>query len=181
MRIVNSVLVDDPSNEDALLQVADIQYRKWEINKADKAIDFLNSRKDNKDPLWLYIKWILEMEKNNWKTAKEFLEKALIITNWENHEILRCYGLCEYRYWNREKWIDYLKDSFTINDKDAEVIYDLIEIYILEHEYNKAQKLIKHYQKNHSEIIVIDKTLDSYDEKIGLFEEFIKAQNLQNK
>ena len=92
MRIVNSVLVDDPSNEDALLQVADIQYRKWEINKADKAIDFLNSRKDNKDPLWLYIKWILEMEKNNWKTAKEFLEKALIITNWENHEILRCYG-----------------------------------------------------------------------------------------
>ena len=45
MRIINWVLIDDPHNEDALLQVADIQYRKWEIGKASKAIDFLNSEK----------------------------------------------------------------------------------------------------------------------------------------
>jgi hypothetical protein len=31
--------------------VADIQYRKGEIGKATKAIDFLNSQKNNEDPL----------------------------------------------------------------------------------------------------------------------------------
>jgi DNA-binding SARP family transcriptional activator len=53
---VNSILFRDPSNEDALLQITDIQYRKGEISKASKAIDFLNTKKNNNDPLGLYIK-----------------------------------------------------------------------------------------------------------------------------
>ncbi len=176
MRIINWILIKNPNNEDALLQVADIQYRKWEINKASKAIDFLNSQKKNEDPLWLYIKWILEMEKNNRKNAKQFLQKALILTNAENHEILRCYWLCEYWYWNREKWIWFLKDSFSLNNKDAEVIFNLIEIYILEHKYEKAKNMIKYYHKNHQNLITIDKEITHYDNKINLFEEFIKTQ-----
>lgn len=176
MRIVNSILSDNPSNEDALLQVADIQYRKWEIGKATKAIDFLNSKKNNEDPLGLYIKWILEMEKNNWKNAKQYLQKALEVTNAENHEILRCYGLCEYWYWNREKWINYLRDSFSLNGKDAEVIFNLIEIYILEHKYEKAATMIKYYYKNHDNLITIDKDIKHYDSRVHLFEEFVKTQ-----
>lgn len=178
MRIVNWILSKNPSNEDALLQVADIQYRKWEIWKATKAIDFLNSKKNNEDPLWLYIKWILEMEKNNRKNAKQFLQKALVITNAENHEILRCYWLCEYRYGNREKWINFLRDSFTINNKDAEVIFNLIEIYILEHKYEKAKNMIKYYYKNHKSLITIDKNIEHYDSRISLFEEFVKTQTM---
>ena len=176
MRIINWVLIDDPHNEDALLQVADIQYRKWEIGKASKAIDFLNSEKNNEDPLGLYVKWILEMEKNNRKTAKEYLQKALILTNWENHEILRCYGLCEYRYGNREKGLNFLKDSFSLNNKDAEVIFNLIEIYILERNYTKAKNMISYYHKNHDQLILIDKTIENYDSKINLFEEFVRIQ-----
>ncbi|MDR2190297.1 MAG: tetratricopeptide repeat protein [Candidatus Peribacteria bacterium] len=45
IRVVNTILTKDPSNEDALLQIADIQYRKGDINKADKATDFLNANK----------------------------------------------------------------------------------------------------------------------------------------
>ncbi len=176
MRIINGVLIDDPNNEDALLQVADIQYRKWEIWKAGKAIDFLNSQKNNEDPLWLYVKWILEMEKNNRKIAKDYLQKALLITNWENHEILRCYGLCEYWYGNREKWLNFLKDSFSINNKDAEVIFNLIEIYILERNYNKAKNMISYYHKHHDNLLLIDKTIENYDSKINLFEEFVRIQ-----
>jgi len=176
MRIVNWILSKNPNNEDALLQVADIQYRKWEIWKATKAIDFLNSQKNNEDPLWLYIKWILEMEKNNRKDAKQYLQKALVITNAENHEILRCYGLCEYWYGNREKWINFLRDSFSINNKDAEVIFNLIEIYILEHKYEKAKNMIKYYHKNHQKLITIDKNIEHYDSRINLFEEFVKTQ-----
>jgi DNA-binding SARP family transcriptional activator len=51
MRKINAILVKDPSNEDALLQVTDIQYRQGEIGKATKAIDFLNVKKNHEDPL----------------------------------------------------------------------------------------------------------------------------------
>ena len=51
IQLVNKILSRDPSNEDAILQIADIQYRRGEIGKADKAVDFLNAQKRNNDPL----------------------------------------------------------------------------------------------------------------------------------
>ncbi len=65
MKIVNRLLQKNPLNQTALLQVADIQYRQGDIGKASKAIDFLNSQAENKDPMGLYIKGVFEMEKNN--------------------------------------------------------------------------------------------------------------------
>lgn len=177
MRVINTILAKNPKNEDALLQVADIQYRKGEIGNASKAIDFLNAQKDNKDPLVLYIKGVLEMEKNHWSEAKKYLQKALEITETENHEILRCYGLCQYWYGNREKGLMLLEESFTINSKDAEVIYNLIELYMLEHKYGKANKMIKYYYKHHKNLQTVDKEIGFYDHKIKLFEKFITVQN----
>lgn len=177
---INSILFKDPSNEDALLQVADIQYRRWEISKAGKAIDFLNAKNKNGDPLWLYIKGILEMEKNHRLEAKKYLQKALELTHAENHEIMRCYGLCEYRYGNREKWLWLLKDSFSLNNKDAEVIYNLIELYILEHKYAKAKAMIDYYHRNHEKLQTIDKEISYYDKKISLLERFVKTQTIFN-
>ncbi|MCF7834607.1 hypothetical protein K9M48_00930 [Candidatus Gracilibacteria bacterium] len=173
---INSILFRDPNNEEALLQVADIQYRKGEISKAGKAIDFLNAKKNNEDPLGLYIKGILEMEKNHRLEAKKYLQKALELTKAENHEIMRCYGLCEYRYGNREKGLGLLKDSFTLNNKDAEVIYNLIELYILERKYSKAKSMIEYYYRNHGKLQTIDKEITYYDKKITLLERFIKTQ-----
>jgi tetratricopeptide (TPR) repeat protein len=177
IRKVNIILAKDPSNEDALLQIADIQYRKGEIQKADKAVDFFNATKKN-DPLGLYIKGILEMEKNNWKQAREYLKSALDITNGDNHEIIRCYGLCEYRYGNREKGMNYLKDAFVMNNKDAEVVYNIIQLEMLEHNYTKAKEMIKYFYEVHDELKVVDKTIDWYDKKIALFEKFLKTQHL---
>lgn len=178
MRKINSILFKDPNNEDALLQVTDIQYRKGDIWKAWKAIDFLNAKNNNNDPMWLYIKWVLEMEKNHRLDAKKYFQKALILTKAENHEIIRCYGLCEYRYGNREKWVNFLKDAFSLNNKDTEIVYNLIEIYILEHKYKKAKDMIRYFYKNREKLQTIDKTIDFYEYKIGLFEKFIKTQNL---
>ena len=166
IRIVNSILMRDPKNEDAILQIADIQYRKWEIGKADKAVDFLNAQKNNNDPLGLYIKGLLEMEKNNWKDARKYLLKAMEMTNASNHEILRCYGLCEYWYGNREKGLSFLKDAFVIDSKDAEVVYNLIQLYILEQEYKKAQEMISYFNKNKNSLKFVDKELDFYQTKI---------------
>lgn len=178
LHMVNKILMKDPNNEEALLQVTDIQYRQGEITKAGKAIDFLNLKKNNTDPLGLYIKWVLEMEKNNWKKAKEFLKKALELTHGKNHEILRCYGLCEYWYGNREKGLNTIEDAFHINTRDAEIIYNLIELYLLEQNYSKARKMIKHYHMHHGELQTVDKDIAYYDMKVLLFEKFIDTQKL---
>jgi len=176
IRIVNVFLTQNPTNEEALLQVADIQYRNWEISKATKAIDFLNVQKNHEDPLGLYIKGVLEMEKNSWLNAKKYLQQALELTWWDNHEIIRCYGLCEYWYGNREKWLSLLKESFTMQDKDAEVIFNLVEIYMLEQKFGKAAKMIKYFYDHYEKLETMDKTIEYYDHRLSLFETYINMQ-----
>ncbi|HMT27041.1 MAG TPA: hypothetical protein PKD96_01945, partial [Candidatus Absconditabacterales bacterium] len=41
LKLVNSILIKDPNNQEALIQVADIEYRKGEISNAQKPIDYL--------------------------------------------------------------------------------------------------------------------------------------------
>ena len=178
MKIVNNLLSENPENEDALLQVADIHYRNWEISKAWKAIDFLNFRKDHQDPMWLYIKGILEMEKNNRDKARKLFEQTNSFTNAENHEVLRCYGLCEYWYGNREKWLNLLKDAFLINNLDAELICNLIQLNILEKDYKQADRYIKHYLKCNDKLLIMDKTIEYYNSKVDMFKEFLKIKDI---
>lgn len=55
LKRVNHMLMRDPTDEDALLQVVDIEYRRGELDKAQKPIDFLmHTKKD--DPMHIYIK-----------------------------------------------------------------------------------------------------------------------------
>lgn len=171
--MVNQILARDPKNEDALLMVADVLYRQWNIDGADKAVDFLNYTKKD-DPLWLYIKWLLEMEKNNRKEACSYLKKAMKLTNNENYEIVRCYGLSEYRYWNREKWRDLLKQAFKHNSLDAEVIYNIIQLSILDGDYEESQEMTHYYYDNRANLKTVDKPIEWYDKKIALFDKFMK-------
>jgi len=172
---VNEILSRDPKNEQALLMITDILYRQWNMDWADKAVSFLNSTKKD-DPLGLYVKGLLEMERNNWKEARSYLKKAMDLTNWENYEIIRCYGLSEYRYGNREKWREMLKKAFEQNSLDAEVIYNIIQLAILEDDYEESQEMISFYRENHSQLKVVDKTLEWYDKKVALFEKFIDGK-----
>ena len=45
IQLVNKILSRDPSNEDAILQIADIQYRRGEIGKLIKPLIFSMLRK----------------------------------------------------------------------------------------------------------------------------------------
>jgi tetratricopeptide (TPR) repeat protein len=170
---INAFLVKEPTNEELLLQIADLQYKKWEIDRATKAIDFLNTQTNNEDPMGLYVKWVLEMEKNNRKDARWYLQKAMHTIGKDNHEIMRCYGLCEYWYGNREKWIHYLENAYTINRYDAEIIYNLIELYLLEHRYKKAKDLIQFFHENKDELEMYDKKESFYRNKIKLFTAYL--------
>ena len=177
--LVNKILTRDPTNEQALLMVTDIQYRKWNMDWADKAVTFLNSRKKD-DPLGLYVKWLLEMEKNNWKEARSYLKKAMQITNWENHEIVRCYWLSEYRYGNREKWREFLRKAFKQDCLDAEVLYNIIQLAILDEDYDESDEMIRFFYDHHWELKVVDKPIEWYDKKIVLFEKFMGGKKYFN-
>lgn len=173
LKLINHELMKNPTNEQALMQVVDIEYRRGELDKAWKPVDFLLKMKGD-DPMALYIKGVLEMEKNNFLDAKKYFQEAIKLTKFENHEILRCYGLCEYRYGNREKGMQFLEEAWDLNNKDAEVIYNLIEIYLLEFDYRRARRMIQYYQKNHDKLQTFDKEIGFYDQKVDLFDKFIQ-------
>jgi len=54
--MVNSLLVSEPENPEALMQIADIQYQSGEVEKAEKAVDFLLQTSGSMDPMVLYTK-----------------------------------------------------------------------------------------------------------------------------
>ena len=177
LKKANHVLMRDPTHEDALLQVVDIEYRRGELDKAQKPIDFLMQLKKD-DPMHIYIKGVLEMEKNNWYDAKKHFQEAIKMTNFENHEILRCYGLCEYWYGNREKGITFLQQSFDLHSTDAEVIYNLIELYLLEFDYRRAKRMIKYFNDKHDTLETFDKEIGFYDQKVALFQKFVEQNTV---
>lgn len=166
---VNGFLVSDPHNDELLLHIADIQYKKGEIDKAAKAIDFLNITTDHTDPMGLYVKGVLEMEKNNWKDARSYLLKAMDLTEKNNHEISRCYGLCEYWYGNREKWLHILERAHDLRPMDAEILYNLIELYLLERRFKKAKECIAFFHEHHKDLDMYEKKIAFYKNKIKLF------------
>lgn len=172
LKLVNRYLVDDPSNQTLLMEIADIHYRTGELDKSAKPVDFLLSQNPH-DPMNLYIKGIIEMDKKNRMWARDFLKKAVKLTNLENAEVIRVYGLSEFWYGNREKWIDMLRMAFEMNKYDAEIIYNLAQLYLMQHKYSSAESMIKYYHKSHGKLQTHDRELWYYDEKIELFDQFL--------
>ncbi len=173
LKRVNSILCNDPNNKDALFEIADILYLKWDISSAEKPIDFMLNKKWD-DPMGFYVKGVLEMEKTNWNIAKKFFKKAVSMSSEDNPEILRCYWLCEYWLGNREKGMDFLNSAFNASEQlDAEIIYNLVEINLLEHNYESVSYYIDFYNKNRDKLNCFEKDISFYDEKISLFKNYL--------
>lgn len=177
LKLVNSILVSDPENTDALMEVSDIHYRSGQIKKANKPIDFLLANGKEEDPIVLYCKGILEMEKTERIQARKYLRKAVEVTKFENPETIRALWMSEYWFGNREKWLDLVEDAYSMSKFDAEIIYNLTQIYTLQHNYKSANKTINFYYKNKEKLIYIDKQSAFYDRKIKIFEDFINTKS----
>jgi hypothetical protein len=121
------------------------------------------------------------MEKNHRKEARTFLLKAMEILDKDNHEIMRCYGLSEYRYGNREKGLQQLEHAHDLHIFDAEIIYNLIELYLLERKYRKANELITFFYENKEDLEVYDKKLSFYESKMRLFSAYLSSYAQKRK
>lgn len=173
LKLVNRELAKDPSNKEALFQIADIEYRKGEISRAEKPIDFL-LKDASDDAMSYYIKGVLEMEKTHRGDAKKYFQKTLELMDQDNPEVLRCYGLCEYWSGNREEGMILIKKAFDANKNDAEIILNLVELSILEEERTDTQEYIQHYHTNIKALQFFDRKQKYYDEKIAIFEEYVR-------
>jgi tetratricopeptide (TPR) repeat protein len=107
----------------------------------------------------LYTKGILAMEKTQWHNSLEYLQKAIKLTKFENAEIVRAYAMAQYRYGNHQKGIDFLLQAYDINKMDAEIVYNLIQIYTLEHNYKAVKKMIIYFEKKTPKLQTFDKDI----------------------
>ncbi|USN54240.1 MAG: hypothetical protein H6765_06770 [Candidatus Peribacteria bacterium] len=115
------------------------------------------------------------MEKTNWLSAKKYLKRAVVLLEEENPEVLRCYGLCEYRSGNREDGIQHLSKAFKLNNFDAEIILNLIEIHVIEEKVKLANKYISHYHNSKKDLQYFEREVTYYDQKIRVFEEYLRS------
>lgn len=177
LHIIQWQLAKDPYNEKALLQVADIKYAQWSLDEAEKPVDFLLSIGSGDNAMGLYVKWVLEMERWNWRNSKDFLKKAMINSTDDNPEMMRCYALAEYQSGNIERWIEYLEKAFKVNDCDAEIIHNLVDMYLTQNDYSKVARLINHYEDNKKAIETFWRNMDFYDAHIAQAKKLLLNRN----
>jgi tetratricopeptide (TPR) repeat protein len=176
--IANRYLVKNPGNKEALYQVADIEYRMGKLSKSEKPIDYLIAS-DPKDAMGWYLKGVLCMEKTEWEEAKKHLKKAVKLLNDENNpEMMRCLALSEYRSGNKEQGLLLMHAAFQENSNDAEIILNLVELYIMQGQLQQARSYIEHYFTHSGDIMFFDKDQSYYDAKLAIFEEYIASHDV---
>jgi hypothetical protein len=69
-----------------------------------------------------------------------------------------------------------LRKAFKQNSLDAEVIYNIIQLSILDEDYEESEEMISFYHDNHAGLKIVDKPIEWYDKKIALFEKYIRGK-----
>lgn len=175
LALANSYLVKNPGNKEALYQVADIEYRLGKLSKSEKPIDYLIAS-DPKDAMGWYLKGVLCMEKTEREEAKKHFKKAVKLLEDENNpEMMRCLALSEYRSGNKEQGLQLMHQAFEENSKDAEIILNLVELYIMQGQLTQARVFIEHYFNYSRDIMFFDKDQSYYDSKLAIFDEYISS------
>jgi tetratricopeptide (TPR) repeat protein len=116
------------------------------------------------------------MEKLDRTLACDYLVRANEISDFTNHEIVRAYGWSQYWLGNREKGIQLIRMAHDINHLDAEVIYNLTELSLLERDYGSTREMLDHYSQYHDTLQTFDKPVEYYDEKMELFENYLTTK-----
>ena len=69
-----------------------------------------------------------------------------------------------------------MKKAFKQNALDAEVIYNIVQLSILDEDYEESEEMISFFYQHHSELKIVDKSIEWYDKKFALFEKYLSKQ-----
>ena len=168
IQLANSYIAKNPENIEPYLQLVDMYYLMWELEKAEKPIDFILA-KDITHPwidkaVFYYLKALLLSERTEWDLASKYIKQALKIW-WENPEYKRVLALVEYWKGNKSKWYELIKE--VINEKviDADVILDAVTMALGLGYTEDVKKYINMYFSNKDKISFFSKPKSYYDKK----------------
>jgi len=74
--------------------------------------------------------------------------------------------------------LHYLKKAFTAHSFDAEIILNLVELYVVEKQYKEAQKYITYFHSvaKDNRLQCFDRDVAYYTEKLSLFSSYIAGE-----
>jgi hypothetical protein len=70
-----------------------------------------------------------------------------------------------------------MHEAFQENSHDAEIILNLVELYIMQGQLQQARLYIEHYFAKSGDIMFFDKDQSYYDAKLAIFEEYITSHD----
>jgi len=172
IELANKYIAKNPLDLQAYLQLIDIYYIDWDLEKAEKPIDFILSKDIehwyiDKSVLY-YIKALLLSERTEWVEAKHYIKKAL--SNWEkNPEFQRVLATIEFWSWNKEKWYSLIKEILESYIIDADIILDAVTMATSLWYLDEAKEFVELYFKNREKISFFTKPKEFYDKKFANF------------
>lgn len=177
IELANEYIAIDPYNFEPYMQLIDMYYLLWELDKAEKPIDFLLSRKDS---IWewidfsliYYVKAIILSEKTQRTEAKKYIKFALK-ENEDNLEFGRLLATIEFWSWNKTKWYTLLKKVLSKKIIDPDVLLDGVSMALSLWETQDAKKYVDTYFKKRDKITFLSKSKSYYDRKMSDFKQVL--------
>lgn len=178
IKLANKYLIENPKEMQAYLQLMDMYYVMWELEKSEKPLDFLLNNIENIDvpgiDIWLlyYIKAMLLSERTQWIEAKKYIKLALSYNN-DNIEYNRLLSNIEFWSGNREKWYLLLKSIIDKYIQDADILLDAVNMSLSLWFKTESKKYVKLYFENKDKITYHSKSKSFYDRKMEDFKNIL--------
>ena len=174
IKLANYYISKDIYNIEAYMQLIDMYYVMWELEKAEKPIDFILANKLEREwvdkSLLNYIKAVLLSERTKWQDAKKYIKEAIKL-NWENLEYKRLLATIEFWSGNKNKGYTMLKDISKDFYKDADIILDAANMAINLWYIEDAKEFVNMYYKHKNEISFFSKSKSYYEKKMKLLKD----------
>ncbi len=182
INLANKYISKDPFNVQAYMQLIDIYYVIWDLEKAEKPIDFILSKNiewvDNS--LLHYVKAVLLSERTEWELAKKHIKIALK-ENDTNLEYQRLLSTIEFWSWNKTEWYDLLKDVLEKDMIDPDTLLDGVSMALSLWYIKEAKNYVNMYFNKRNNINFFSKSRAYYDKKMTDFKEALFNDNNVNE